>query len=305
MKIKNNLISVVLLALFASSFTWAGTVTQVKNNKVMISLEDETVNIGDQLFVLNSDGKKVAIVEVTASKNKKALATVVKGTPVVDGTTQLKSSSGGGGGSSESTKESSGRSAGKSKIIRQDMIQIGFIAKMMMNTMAAKQQDSTLPFPNKETVSMQGSSFGIAGTLDYKLMSWLKFHGAVSYDMLDVAGTGVYNSCDGKTSKDCNASISYLGFQGLGRFDIIKSSFNLWTGVGYSAKIPLSKKSTAINTDALKQSDTVVFALGADYHINNKSFIPLTFEYHYSLNTSEEVPTIDQMAFMGGYGFKF
>lgn len=302
MKIKNNLLAAVLFTL-ASVFTSAGTVTQVKNNKVMLEFDGETVNVGDQFFILNSDGKKVAIVEITAAKNKKALANVLKGKAVVDGSTQAKDSSGSGGGGSSGG--SSSATSGSSKFIRNDMTQIAFHLKMMMNSISAKQQDSTLPFPNKETVGMQGTNFGFGASVDYKLMSWLKFHGLLSYEMLDVAGTAKFNSCDGKSSTNCNASISYFGFEGLARYDITKSTFNLWTGVGASTKFPLSKKSTAINTDALKQSDSVVFAFGSDYHLNNKSFIPATFEYHYSLNTSEEVPTIDHMSFMVGYGFKF
>ncbi len=302
MKIKINLIAVVILT-FVSVISHAGTVTQVKNNKVMLEFDGETVSVGDQFFILNSDGKKVAIVEITAAKNKKALANVLKGKAVVDGTTQAKDSSGSEGGGSSSSGSSS--TTGSSKFIRNDMTQIAFHLKLMMNSISAKQQDTTLPFPNKETVGMQGTNFGFGASVDYKLMSWLKFHGLLSYEMLDVAGTAKFNSCDGKTSTNCNASISYFGFQGLARYDITKSTFNLWTGVGASTKFPLSKKSTAINTDALKQSDSVVFAFGADYHLNNKSFIPATFEYHYSLNTSEEVPTIDHMSFMVGYGFKF
>jgi hypothetical protein len=300
MKIKNSFVALFLSLASVASF--AGTVTQVKNNKVMLEFDGETVNVGDQFFILNADGKKVAIVEITAAKNKKALANVLKGKAVIDGSTQAKDSAGGGSGSSGG---SSSAASGSSKFIRNDMTQIAFHLKMMMNSISAKQQDRTLPFPNKETVGMQGTNFGFGASVDYKLMSWLKFHGLLSYEMLDVAGTAKFNSCDNKNSPNCNASISYFGFQGLARYDITKSAFNLWTGVGASTKFPLSKKSTAINTDALKQSDSAVFAFGTDYHINNKSFIPATFEYHYSLNTSEEVPTIDHMSFMVGYGFKF
>lgn len=300
MKIKNSFVALFLSLVSVVSF--AGTVTQVKNNKVMLEFDGEAVNVGDQFFILNADGKKVAIVEITAAKNKKALANVLKGKAVVDGSTLAKESAGGGSGSSGG---SSSGTSGSSKLIRNDMTQIAIHLKMMMNTISAKQQDSTLPFPNKETVGMQGTNFGIGASVDYKLMSWLKFHGLLSYEMLDVKGTAKFNSCDGKSSTNCNASISYFGFQGLARYDITKSNFNLWTGVGASTKFPLSKKSTAINTDALKQSDSIVFAFGSDYHLNNKSFIPATFEYHYSLNTSEEVPTIDHMSFMVGYGFKF
>lgn len=295
---RNNLIVSLCLTLF-STLCVAGTVTQVKNNKVIIEFDDEAVSVGDQFFILNSENKKVAIVEVTTAKNKKALANVIKGKAVLDGTTQPRDNS---GGPAVSEKKSSGSS---SPLIRNDLTQIAFHLRMMMNTISAKQQDNTLPFPNKETVGMKGTNFGLAASVDYSLIRWLKFHGLVSYEMLDVAGTGQYNSCDGKTSTSCTAAITYLGFQGLARYDITKSSMNIWTGAGAATKIPLSKKSTALNTDALKQSDSIIFALGADYHLNNKAFIPFTFEYHHSLNVSDEVPTIDHMTFMAGYGFKF
>ena len=84
-----------------------------------------------------------------------------------------------------------------------------------------------------------------------------------------------------------------------------KDKYNIWAGLGGAIKIPISKTSTALNVSDLTHSDSFTIATGLDYHLNNKTFIPVSFEYHHSMNTSVEVPTINQMNLLVGYGLKF
>ncbi len=294
MKFQNKFLFYFIL--FVNSICFSGTITQVKNNKVLVDFEDETVQIGDQFFILSSDKKKVAIIQIKISKNNKAIADVIKGTAVVGGTTLLRE-----GGSVQNKPVPESETA----FLRQDLMQMGFVFKIMSNSLSAKVQDSASPFPNQETVNMAGTNFGLGVTLDYPVLDWLRAHGLVSYEQYDVSASSQFLSCDGKISTDCNAKISYLGLQGLARYDITHTKMNWWVGLGGTIKFPLSKKSTALNVEGLKDSDSYTLGGGLDYHLNNKAFIPVSFEYHVSLNQSEEVPTIKQISLLVGYGLKF
>lgn len=295
----SKLHSLVLVGAFVLALpfsAWAGTVQQVKNGKVLMSLDGEEASVGDEFYVVNSSGKKTAIVQITQVKNGKALGMITKGKAAPNDSTELKGSGGGG-------MESSGGGGGKA-FIRSNMKKFGINIKMMMNAITTKQQDNSTP-PLQEDVAMKGSNMGLMGTLDYPLSPMLIGRGTVAYEMLDIAGTATRNVCGGKTSTACDAKITYLSFGGYARYDIIKSAFNLWVGAGGTLKIPMSKSSTSLTEGDIKMANTIAFTAGVDYQMNNKYFIPVSFEYHYSLNKSDTVPTIDQIAIQGGFGFLF
>jgi hypothetical protein len=295
MKLKISLLLFCLWTVLLPS-AFAGTVTQVKGGRVVVDFSGESVNVGDQFYILTSENKKIAVIKLAVVKNGKAVGDIIKGKALVGATTMSRNSAGASAGSAAQTSDL--------VKVRQDQMKMGVHFKYMMNTISAKQQDGEVT-PNQETVSMKGSNFGVAGSIDYPLFDWIKAYGMVSYEILDIGGTGQFLSCDGKSSTDCNVKVNYLGFQGLARYDILKTKYNVWAGLGLEIRIPMTKKSTALNTDGLKQSDSFVAAVGMDYHINNKFYVPIGFEYHYSMNTSNEVPVIDQMNLLIGYGKKF
>jgi hypothetical protein len=291
MKFQNKFLLCFLLSL--TSICYSGTVAQVKNNKALVDFKDESVSVGDQFFILSADNKKIAIIQITVVKNNKAVGDVLKGAAIIGGKTQIKSSS-------SITSVKSG-----TQFIRHDLMQIGFHLKYMMNGMSTKQEDSTSPFPNKETVNMKGSDIGIGSSLDIPVYDWLKASGYVGYETLTIAGTAQFNSCSAKSSTDCNVKITYLNLSGLFKFDLMKSKTNLWAGLGGAYKYPIAKKSTALSEDNIQAAQSLIAAFGMDYHLNNKSYVPVSFEYHRSFNMSDTVPVIDQMNLLVGYGIKF
>lgn len=293
-----SFIFLIFQSLQAFAFS-TGSVTQVKNNKVLIDFKTETPSVGDQFYIISAENKKVAIVQITTAKNNKALADILKGTATVGATTQAKNQSGSSSGSQSSSTEK------ESAFIRSDLIQLGFHLKYMMNSMATKLQDNTLPFAQQETVTMTGSNIGFGASMDLPIYDGIKIHGLGTYEILDIKATSQFLSCGGKSSTDCNTTITYLALQGLARFDFTKSKFNLWGGFGGTFKMPLSKKSTALDEGGITYAQSITAAFGLDYQINNKSYIPFTFEYQYSLNKSDTVPNIDQMSILAGYGIKF
>jgi len=309
------LISTVLINATAQ----AASVIQSKNNKVLLDITGENVKVGEELFVLNAQNKRAAIIRVVTVKNQKAIADIVKGTAAVGNTTQAKGASGGaaaatapasGGGTGGSRGSSyndafgGGSATSPSRVPRFDLMKLGFQVKMMMDTMATVQQDNASP-ANTETVTMKGTNLGFGASLDIPLSGNFMLRGTGFYEMYNVKGTAQYLSCDGKTSADCNANISYISLGGHARFDLMRGTFTPWIAAGGTVKMPMSKKSSALNESAIGMANTIVASLGGDIHMGNKSFIPLSFEYHYSLNKSESVPVIDQMAVTAGYGIMF
>ncbi len=296
MTIKNKL--ALLLTCLLVNPVFSGTITQVKNNKVLIDFNNEAVNVGDQFFILNAENKKLAIVQITIAKNKKAIADILKGTALVGNTTALRTQN-------KNPQAEFTPKKNEATFIRHDLIQVALHLKYMMNTISTKQESGPPSLLVPETVTMTGNNIGLGASLDYPLFDFMKANGMISYEMLDVSGTAQGLSCDQKSSTNCTAKISYLSLSGLAKFDIVKSQLNIWAGVGGAFKIPLSKKSTALSEDNIQMAQTAIAAVGADYHLNNRAYLPISAEYHYSFNQSDTVPAINQINLIVGYGLKF
>ena len=289
---------VIAILLMTPLVSFSQTVKQVKDGKILIEFTGAVPNKDDEFFVLNDKNKRSALVKITTVKGNKALGTIVKGTAVAGNTViARKATSTAGLKASESSAPADGPS-----FLRFDKMKMAINLKMMMNAISAKQIDS---LSNQETVAMKGSNMGLSLNMDMPLAGRLVARGEAGIEMLDIKGTGAFLSCDGKTSTNCNAKITYLTLGAAGRYDLIQSAFNLWVGGGGLIKIPLSKKSTSLDESKIEMANSIYFASGFDYLISNKSFIPLSFEYHMSLNKSDTVPVIDQMNFTIGYGFIF
>ncbi len=276
--------------------TEAATVKQVKGKSVLLQLDGEQLKVGDQLFGVNSESKKTSIIQITKIQKDKALGRILKGKPTVNDTTELRTA-----GAAASTGSKSAAQP-PARFIRQDMIKVGLNFKMTSDTIVSEQEDS---FFIKEEVSMSGTNMGVVATLDYPLYPWLTLRGYGGYEMYKVTGTALRLSCATKSSTDCNVDINYLSLGGVLRFNYMLSSFQLWAGLGASIRHPISKKSTALKEENIALANSALVAFGADYHLSNKYFIPASVEYHYSFNTSESVPKIDQLALLIGFGMMF
>ena len=294
--INRKIIIAVLLVTPLLSFSQ--TIKQVKDGKVLIEFSGTPPNKDDEFFVMNENNKRSALVKITTVKGSKALGMIVKGTAVAGNTlVARKAAATAGLKASESSAPADGPS-----FLRFDKMKMAINLKIMMNAISAKQIDA---LSNQETVAMKGSNMGLSLNMDMPLAGRLVARGEAGIEMLDIKGTGAFTSCDGKTSTNCNAKITYLTLGAAGRYDLIQSAFNLWVGGGGLIKIPLSKKSTSLDESKIEMANSIYVASGFDYLISNKSYIPLSFEYHLSLNKSDTVPVIDQMNFTLGYGFIF
>ena len=277
----------------------AQTVKQVKDGKVLVEFSNGfSMSKDEEFFVMNEKNKRSALIKITQVKGNKALGTIVKGTAKVGHTVMSRKATGTAG---LKASESATPAAGPS-FLRFDKMKLGINIKMMMNAISAKQIDA---IGNLETVAMKGSNLGLSVNLDMPLAGRLVARGEAGIEMLDVKGTATFNSCDGKLSTTCNAKINYLTLGAAGRYDLIQSAFNLFVIGGGLIKIPLSKKSTSLDESKIEMANSIYAGAGFDYLLNNKSYIPVGFEYHISLNKSDTVPVIDQINLTIGYGMMF
>jgi hypothetical protein len=139
--------------------------------------------------------------------------------------------------------------------------------------------------------------------LDYPLLNWVTFRGVLGYEPFNVTGSAQFNSCNNKSSPDCNANISYLAAGGFARFNLNKSKTLFWAGAGAVAKFPISKTSTALIVEELKLTTTFGAAFGVDYFLSNKTFIPVSLDYQMFIPS--ETVTGNMITIRGGYGWAF
>lgn len=199
------------------------------------------------------------------------------------------------------------RLAGDDTIVfRRDMLKVSLLGVFATDKISAKQADDTLPFQEWETVPMSGSGSGFALAFDYPSHWGVTLRGVIGHEKLSVYGRSVDNNvCAGKTSSDCMANINYITLGGHLRFDLNISRLTLWAAGGMVFKSPTSKETTALRQEDIKVANSIVGSAGFDFAFNNRFFMPLAYEYHYSLNKSDTVPVIDHSAFMVGFGAKF
>lgn len=259
---------VLVLLFFIGASAIAAQVTKVKGKGVLIGLSGEAAMPGDKYFLLNSAGKKKAIVQITKVKGGQALGRVTAGKAEV-GMSLVRGSSGGGGSavaSHSSHRDSgySGRGFLRSRSYWGPMIGYG------MDSMAVDLNTT----PARST-SMSGSAFSVNGFFDYQLFERVWFRGAAGYQGFNVKSS---DSCP-NTTGGCNANISYADFTFLGRYLFTDTAFRPWAGAGFDLIFPISKSSTALDSGSINTTGVIVITAGFDYSINPNMYIPVSIEY--------------------------
>lgn len=283
----------------------AATVTQMKGSKVLIDNGNDDVKIGQEFYVVGSNKKNTgSILKITSVRGDKSVAMIVRGNASAGQNLKLKPTT-----KVAVTKinpEEVNESVTDSPapaVYRYHTKKIGLLLNVMANTMTAKESDGIAPFPNIEDVKMTGSSVGLTATIDYPLNSRFEFRGTAGYEPFNVAGTAQINGCSNATSKDCDASISYLAGGGYARMNIFKNRFLIWAGLGMTGRFPISKTSTAIKTADLKPTTSYAAALGTEYFLDFKTFIPVSLEQQILQSSSTVSGSL--LSFRVGYGMAF
>lgn len=275
-----NKLFILIGFLLNFSFAQSATILQSKNGKVLISLDGDTVTVGQNIGFKNADGKTVAVATVANVKGGRAIAEVKKG-QLSGGETIFFAGGAKPKAAAENTEEKFTEDAeptSKREVYRLSSTRVAGVLTVGMNNMITKQADSSAT-PNTEDVTLKGNSFGLTGTLDIPLNWWFAIRGTFGYEPFVAEGDARFFSCDNQTSQKCNANINYLSGGGYARINFNNSPFQIWTALGATTKFPMSKSSTALKTDDIKSTFTFAAAFGADWFISNKFFIPVSAEY--------------------------
>lgn len=296
-----KLLLVLCLFLLQTS-AWAASVTAVKNQKVLIDLSGASTSPGDEYFLVNPSGKKVAVIRIKQVKNNKALADILKGHADLGYTLQARA-----GESTPTPDRSSEKEQPEEKSARTNTDKkhsneeesaardttylrtlknsYGLVGKLLMNSMTVDITDS---LGGKGTASMSGSSFGVGGFMDFIATPDIAVDVEGALEQYNVTGTTRLssNGTPYANSTDYSTKITYLSAYGLGKYYFTKSKYRVWAGIGGGFLIAMSKSSNALNENNIATNQVANAAVGVDIQWNRKTYIPVTLEYTYFPPTS-------------------
>lgn len=340
--LSNKALTISFLGLFllVNQDAYAYKVKDISGKKVLIDLEGEKLFTDDTILSINktADGPEIAgSAKVIQVRNKQAVAIISDGKFIIGkkvarkaaekkATSKVSKTS-----EPESTIVSSKakpepeyaedeeiyetseqrrfrikNSAEDGIVFRKDMLKVSLLGSFTNDKISAKQADDTLPFPVEETVPMSGSGSGLGLAFDYPSRWGVTLRTVLLNEKLTVSGQSVDdNVCAAKTSSNCMAEIIYLSAGEHLRFDLNLSRFTFWAAAGFAFKFPLAQSTTALRQEDIRVANAVVASAGLDFAFNNRFFLPISAEYHYSLNKSDTVPIIDHNSFLIGFGAKF
>ncbi|MGE5086722.1 MAG: hypothetical protein ACM3MG_10510 [Bacillota bacterium] len=299
----NNFCLTFLLSLLMTMPSWAATISQVKGTRALIDLEGAETNPGDEFFALNANHKKAAILRIRQVKGNKAVAEILQGKADVGFSLQAKASSRSEHQEAPSNlhedRTDSSTSIRDTSYSRTLKPSYGILGEYLMNSMQVAVKDA---LSQKDTVSMSGSSFGVGGFYDYILTKDISLRLLGALEQFDATGNSSITGCDSKTSKNCDAKIMYVSAYGLGKYYLWQSKYRFWAGAGGGFLIAVSKSSTALDASAIATNQVLTLAIGGDWQISRKNYIPVSLEYTY-FPPSDTVKATG-IAVKAGYGWQ-
>lgn len=279
--------TLIFTLLFTSLVTpaYAIKIVSIKNDRTLLDLEGEEVNVGDKLGARNPDGKPKALLEIKQIKQGKAIAAIVKGKLQQDYSVAKISQ----------TEKAKSPADGDSKLNSKSKSAWGFTAGYAMNSMTIKPSGGS-------SISLAGSSFNLSGFYQMHLDGGFSTRFLSGYETLQASGTSAAATCTG--SSDCKVEVSYLGLEALIRYSFVSnSSVDLWAGAGLGFLFAIGKSSNVLDTGKITTNQSIVGTLGLDYHMSRNNFIPIQLDY--ALFPDNSTSSANQIILRAGYGFNF
>jgi len=281
-------------------------VLQVKDNKAVLDNEDEDVEVGQIFYALSNNKKRTGnFITVTAVKGGKSIAILTRGRVYPKQLLEAKTTQNSSEDNSAELEDLENTDISSPiKVFRTNSNRVSLLLNFMSNSMTAKESDGVPPTPQVEDVLMKGISLGVTATIDYPVKPWFEFRGTVGYEPFVASGTSGITGCDNATSRDCRVNIGYLAGGGYGRFNVYtRKQILTWVGFGVTGRFPATKVSTALRTNDLNLTSSYGFAVGADYFISNKNFIPFSIEQHYFFKS--DTVQANFLSIRVGYGLAY
>jgi hypothetical protein len=258
----------VVLCLTPPAF--AAKVLKVKGRSALVSLEGESAGKGD-LFYATLNGHKKAILKLVKVKGDKAIAKILKGRAAAG---MAMVPRGNGGHARASNDSSSSGDSSSSSLPITGRSYWGGLLGFSMDSMNVNVNSAT-------NVSLSGTGFSAKGLFDYELFPQVWFRGMAGVEQFAANGPA---ECLGAT---CDAKIMYFDLDFLGRYVFSKGNFRPWAGLGLGLLFPATKSSTALDSGSIGSTNVIIPAVGLDWFINPKMYVPISLEYGLLPNSSE------------------
>lgn len=273
-----------LVCLFFT-ITWVSvsnaiTIASINADHILLELENETLKLGDRLIAYDANGKAKAILKVTQIKDQQATVVIVKGQVEIN---------------HRLTKwvpaqKSTTSSTAKGPI--RTTSSWGVTAGTTSNSMTVKPGGSA-------AASLTGSSINASAFYQRDIDGAISTRILAGYHSFQAAGTSTeISTC---ALGECKVDISYLGLEALVRYSFLKNkNLDIWAGAGLGFLYALGKESNVIDTTKITANQTILLSFGLDWNLNNKSFIPVQFDY--AQHPDNATSSANQTTLRLGYG---
>ncbi len=266
----------------------AAEVVKVKGKSVLVELKGDPAVAGDNFYLISPDGKKRGIIKISKVKGDKAIGKLTKGKGAIGYTLEFKAqkgstaSAGGGASPSGGSMPAASHEDGSTEWVRSYW---GLIGGVAVNTMNVKITGAPPTNADLGVVNMSGNGFSLKGLFDYELFSNIWFRGTTGVEMFNAAGG---NICGTANNAACNAKLTYLTFDFIGRYVFGHGNYRPWVGGGLGLLFPAQKEATALDPQSISTTNVLIVTGGLDWFISKTMYIPISAEYGL-LPKSEEV----------------
>ncbi len=261
------------ITLVLSTDGFAATVQSIKNEKMLISLDGQSMRTGEKYFLLNAEGKKKAVIRIRQIKDDRAIAEVLKGQAEVGfklSQQPLRATV------AKAVQDTPEQPVSYKRINSQAGNSWGLLSSLLNSQMQA----DFIPAGSttRTSVAMKGTSFGVLGFYDYSYTPEIQFRVLSGLELFKVFGnSNGATDCDG--SSDCNVNLTYLSNYGGVKYYFYRQKFKIWAGGYYGFLVALSKSSSVLRTADLTSNQLWVFSAGLDYPLKKGTFIPASIDY--------------------------
>ncbi|MBX3040770.1 MAG: hypothetical protein KF789_08710 [Bdellovibrionaceae bacterium] len=302
-------ITLVCLAFALASQARAASVSQVKDRKALLDLTGLLdVKPGDQLFAVDGNGKRKALLQIRQVKGNKAVAEVIKGSAVV--------------GQDLMTRGGTSSAPSISKPVVEDTPPSSPLSDRLQRTRQKKsgpawgllghynQTNMDVSFftgqgvlRRKSTSQMKGSAFGLSGFYDYLFTPRFQMRSIAGLDQVSASGTTALPDCDKGTTSNCTFAVTYLTLAAQARFILNEGNTKFWLGGGGGFLLAMQKSSNVLDTSQISTNQVYFLSGGADIGLSGNKFIPISLDY--GMFPSSETVKANIMTLRAGYGWFF
>lgn len=276
-------LSSLIMAMFIlmQTHAFAAQVIQVKGTKALLQLDGLAVQPGSEVFAINAQQKRQAVLRIGQVKGDRAVADVTAGVAQPGLLIIIKSSAGAppaaAGGTAAGAAEAAppktySDSPTRSARSRKPTKGWGVLGGMAMNTMSLTISSQFA----SETLALKGNSFNVKGFYDWPVSNSFNIRLASGLEPLSVTGAsaGGLGLCT-----TCTLTINYLTFQGDAQLNLTSGANRIWVGGGFGFLLAMSKSVTITGLEPQATNQVLFVGGGMDLKVGSSAYIPIVLEY--------------------------